>query len=224
MPQTLAMLHTSHVLIPSFSQLCEEILPDVDIFHMVDESLIKNTISAGALTKSTVRRMAALVSSARQGGADAVLLTCSSIGPGVATLRALFDFPVLRVDEPMAEEAVRIGGRIGVLATLQTTLEPTVALLREAARARSRNIELVPCLCEGAFDAILSGDAHTHHEIVAENLAELIRRVEVVVLAQASMAGVIQKLHPELKNVPVLSSPELAVKHAKAVFQEMARP
>ena len=33
----------------------------------------------------------------------------------------------------MAEEAVRMGPRIGVMATLRTTLEPTIAPLREKA-------------------------------------------------------------------------------------------
>ncbi|MGH9352285.1 MAG: aspartate/glutamate racemase family protein [Terriglobia bacterium] len=220
MPKTLAMLHTSHVLIPTFSQLCEDHLPAVEVFHLVDESLIKNTISAGRLMKSTIRRMESLIGSAREGGADAVMVTCSSIGPGVKVLRALFDFPILRIDESMADEAVRIGGKIGVLATLRTTLEPTVELLRETAAARSRRIELIPCLCEGAFDAILSGDNHTHHQIVAGSLLDLMRRADVVVLAQASMAGVVGTLQPDPGRVPVLSSPELAVRQAKELFQQ----
>jgi Asp/Glu/hydantoin racemase len=220
MSKTLAMLHTSHVLIPTFSELCEKNLPMIGAFHMVDESLIKNTIAAGKLTKATIRRMATLVASAREGGADAVMVTCSSIGPGVNALRTLFDFPILRIDEAMAEEAVRRGPRIGVLATLKTTLEPTVDLLRETAAARSRDVTVIPCLCEGAFDAILSGDDQTHHEIVAENLKDLMRRADVVVLAQASMAGVIQKLSSELRKVPVLSSPELAVKRAREVLMK----
>ena len=93
---------------------------------MTDESLIKNTIAAGGLTASTTRRMAAMVWSAREGGADAVMITCSSIGPGVKVLRQLFDFPIFRIDEAMAETATSKAHRIGVLATLQTTLDPSV--------------------------------------------------------------------------------------------------
>jgi Asp/Glu/hydantoin racemase len=223
MSVTLAMLHTSHVLIPKFAALCEVNLPKIDTFHMVDESLIRNTISAGHLTASTIRRMAILAESAREGGADAVMITCSSIGPGVKVLRMLFDFPLLRIDEAMADEAVRMGPRIGVLATLQTTLDPTLDLLREVSAADARKIELVPCLCQGAFDAILSGDAHTHHQIVAESLKQLTRQVDVVVLAQASMAGVIEELPSELKRVPILSSPEPAIRQAREVLQKMER-
>jgi Asp/Glu/hydantoin racemase len=142
MARKLAFIHTSHVLIPLFSQLAREILPDVEIFHMTDESLIRNTIAAGSLTKSTTRRVAAMIGLARDGGADAVMVTCSSIGPAIAVARQQFDFPILRIDEAMAEAAVHIGGRIGVAATLRTTLDPTVALLHQSANAAGKNMEI----------------------------------------------------------------------------------
>src|SRR6476646_2524348 len=110
MPKTLALIHTSAVLVPSFTSLCARFLPEATVFHMVDESLIKNTIAAGSLQKTTIRRLAALVDSASEAGADVVLVTCSSLGEGVKVARELFDFPVLRVDEPMAARAVEAGG------------------------------------------------------------------------------------------------------------------
>src|SRR3954447_16638089 len=113
MSKTFALIHTSPVLVPSFSSLCARLLPDSPVFHMVDESLIKNTIAAGSLQKSTVRRLVAHIDSAGQAGAGCVLVTCSSIGEGVKVARQLFDFPVLRIDEPMAERAVDVGPRIG---------------------------------------------------------------------------------------------------------------
>src|SRR5207248_7261683 len=50
--KTFALIHTSAVLVPSFSALCARFLPGFPVFHMVDESLIKNTIAAGYLQKS----------------------------------------------------------------------------------------------------------------------------------------------------------------------------
>ncbi len=218
MPQTLALLHTSHVLIPMFSELCEQMIPDVAIFHLVDESLIKNTVAAQGLAKTTVRRLLALIQNAREGGADAVLVTCSSVGPAVPVAREVFDFPVLRVDEAMAEEAVRLGVRVGVLATLATTLAPTVALLRQTAAAQSRHIDVVPCLCDGAFDAVIAGDNETHDHIVTAALVRLIDTVDVVVLAQASMAGVAERIPRDARAKPVLSSPRLAIGRARDVL------
>src|ERR1019366_10757611 len=126
---------TSPTLTPIFSALCAQFMPDTTIFHMVDESLIKDTIREGRLRRVTIRRLLAMIESAEMAGADAVMVTCSSIGAGVVLGQQLFDFPVIRVDEAMAEAAVRMGRRIGVMATLRTTAEPTIALLREKAQA-----------------------------------------------------------------------------------------
>ncbi len=215
---TLALLHTSPVLMPLFASLCDRWLPETRIFHVVDESLIKNTIQAGHLQKVTVRRLAALVGSAFDAGADAVLVTCSSIGPGVEVARQLYDRPVLRVDEPMARDAVWRGRRIGVLATLRTTLEPTSALVRAQARAAHRAIEIVECLCEGAFEAVLCGDTARHDRLVGEALTERMRDLDTIVLAQASMARVVAALPADALKTPVLSSPESGVRQVREIF------
>ena len=214
----IAYLHTSHVLIPMFTQLSKREMPEVEIFHLVDESLIKNTIREGRLTKNTIRRVLTMVESAHDGGAEAVVVTCSSIGPAASMARELFDFPVIRVDEAMAEQAVRTGRRIGVAATLKTTLEPTVRLIREKAAAAGREVSIVESLCAGAFEAVLAGDTATHDRMLAESLTRLVEDVDVVVLAQASMARIVQMLSPEVKRVPMLSSPELAVRSARAAL------
>jgi Asp/Glu/hydantoin racemase len=214
----LAFVHTSHVLIPLFSQLAKDHLSGVEVFHMSDESLIRNTMAAGGLTKPTTRRVLGMIGLARDGGADAVLVTCSSIGAAIPLARQQFDFPILRIDEALAEAAVRAGTRIGVAATVRTTLQPTIALLCETATAAQREIEIIPELCEGAFEAVLSGANARHDALVTAALANLRKRVDVVVLAQASMVRVLGEM--DLNNgAPILSSPELAVKSVRAVLQ-----
>src|SRR5438270_5943378 len=169
----LAFDHTSHVLIPMFTQLAKEHLSGLGTFHMADESLIKNTIAAGGLTKSTIRRLIAMIGSAHEGGADAVMVTCSSVGPAIAVARSQFDFPVLRIDESMAEAAVKSGRRIGVAATLRTTLDPTIALIQETADLERRTIDIVPALAEGAFEAVLAGDTARHDSLLTASLERL---------------------------------------------------
>lgn len=106
MSRTFALIHTSHVLIPTFAQLAKDLLPGFEVFHMTDESLIKNTIRSGHLTPDTRRRVCGMVGLAHDGGADAVMVTCSSIGPSVENARAVYDFPIFRIDEAMAEKAI----------------------------------------------------------------------------------------------------------------------
>lgn len=217
-PLTLALIHTSPTLVNIFSTLCQQHLPEAHHFHMVDESLIQDTISAGRLRKQTVRRLVNQIASAEEAGADAVLVTCSSIGPGVTIAQSLFDFPVLRIDEAMAEAAVSQAHTIGVLATLRTTLDPTLALLRQKAAEAGRPVELVECLCEEAFPAVLAGDTETHDRILRRALLEDLNGVDVIVLAQASMARVVATLAPGTLRAPVLSSPELAVLRARELL------
>jgi Asp/Glu/hydantoin racemase len=213
----LAFIHTSHILIPLFSKLAREILPEFETFHMTDESLIRNTIRAGHLTACTKRRLIAMIGSAREGCADAVMVTCSSIGEGAALARDLFDFPVLRIDEAMARAAVQLGKRIGVAATLQTTLDPTIRLLQETAIAGGSDIVVVPSLCQGAFEAVIAGDTARHDAMLIDSLNRLRSEVDVVVLAQASMARVVDQMHLN-EGPPMLSSPELALRHAREVL------
>lgn len=221
MAQTLALIHTSPTLTPMFSALCAVEMPNVAVFHMVDESLIKDTIRAGRLRGITIRRLLGQIASAEEAGADAVMVTCSSIGPGVALGQKLFEIPVIRVDEAMAEKAVRMGTRIGVAATLRTTLEPTIALLRDKAAECGREIEIVESLSCGAFDAVLAGDTQTHDQILREALIRDLNDVDLIVLAQASMARIVKELPAGALGAPVLSSPELAVRRVKQVLKNV---
>jgi Asp/Glu/hydantoin racemase len=224
MAQTLALIHTSPTLTPMFGALCAAEMPNVTVFHMVDESLIKDTIRVGRLRGVTIRRLLGQIASAEEAGADAVMVTCSSIGPGVALGQKLFEIPVVRVDEAMAEKAVHLGKRIGVAATLRTTLEPTVALLREKAAEAGREIEIVESLCSGAFDAVLAGDTQTHDRLLREALMRDLNGVDLIVLAQASMARIVKELPDGALSAQVLSSPELAVQRAREVLASRAAP
>lgn len=221
MAKKLALIHTATINASTITQLCKETMPDVEVFNIVDESLLKNTIEAQKLTPTTYRRLASYLESAEAAGADAILVTCSSIGPAVDAARPLVNIPVLRIDQAMADEAVRMGTRIGVIATLSTTLEPTAAIVQASAAAQGKDIEMITHLCTGAFEAVTSGDPATHDRLVTAGLKELMDKVDVIVLAQATMARVVDTLAPQEKRVPILSSPRLGVAAASAMMNAL---
>jgi Asp/Glu/hydantoin racemase len=216
----LGLIHTSATLVPVFQELCKKHLPDVNTFNIVDDSLIKEVISKGKLTPETSRRVVNYIGSAELAGADFILVTCSSIGAAVEGSAPLTRPPVLRVDQPMADLAVKTGSRIGVVATLTTTLEPTSDLVGRRARFAGKQVEIISHLCDGAFDALMNGDIKKHDAMVTDALLKLSGEVEVIVLAQASMARVINTFPDHGKNVPILSSPGLAIKHIAALIKE----
>jgi Asp/Glu/hydantoin racemase len=217
-PKTLALIHTSATLVQVFADLCNKYLPGVKTFNIVDDSLIKNTIACGALTASTSRRVVNYAGSAQEAGADFILFTCSSIGPAVETAATLTGVPVLRVDQPMADIAVQTGKRIGVIATLSTTLEPTTDLVKRRAVLAGKEIELVPLLCEGAFEALMAGNTATHDDKVSTALKQLSQQVDVILLAQASMGRVVDTLGEADKKIPILASPATAIQYIASIL------
>jgi len=214
----LGLVHTSATLVPVFAQLCKDKLPNVDVFNIADDSLVKGIREAGSLTATIARRVANYLESAELAGADYIMVTCSSIGPAVEAGAKLRGVPVLRVDQPMADKAVATGKRIGVIATLSTTLEPTADLIQRRAAVAGKKIELTSRLVDGAFEALMAGDGATHDAMVAAALKELSQQVDVIVLAQASMARVVDALSPADKRVPILASPGIAIEYLAAIL------
>lgn len=213
-----AMIHTSSTLEPVFERIRREKKLDVDLVHITDASVIQDVIADGAMTAATSTRVRKHIADAQQAAVDCILVTCSSIGVAVDEAQGGSHVPILRVDQPMADLAVRSGRRIGVLATLRTTLDPTCDLIRRRAEAAQKEVEIVARVCDGAFDAFRSGRMEDHDRAVLSALRELAGSVDVVVLAQASMARIVEQLPPGEVKAPILSSPSLAMDHLASIL------
>jgi Asp/Glu/hydantoin racemase len=212
------LLHTVTSLPAVFADLLPAEVGELDAVNIVDETLLRDTIEHGMLPR-TRRRVAAYAAFAEESGAAALLVTCSSIGEAAETARAHVGIPVFRVDAPMAAEAakaaatVRDGGRgrIGVLATFASTLQPTRDLLRR----EGGSAEIHASVCPGAADALRGGDMERHDEIVGAEVRRLATEADVLVLAQASMARVVAGLPAGEISVPVLTSPRSGVRQLR---------
>ncbi len=208
---SLALIHTVPGLIATFKPLVERELPQWSSFNIADESLLQNTIRDGVLSKKTMQRLSQYVFSAVDAGADAIVVTCSSLGGAVDAIRPLSSVPLFRIDRGMAMAAVERAERIGVLATLPTTLAPTSGLIKETAIAANRPCTIVDKLCAGAFDRLMKGDRAGHDDMVIAGFRELASSVDLIVLAQASMAQALSSIEDASHSIPVLSSPELGM-------------
>lgn len=205
----LGIVHTVSALAPTFAELAGELLPGTQTTVIADELLLKRTVRDEAIDDLTRDRLHGHIAALADFGVDAVLVTCSSVGGVVDDIARTATIPVHRVDRAMAERAVALGSKIGVLATLPTTLTPTTELVEAAAREAGRAVEVVSRLCDHAFAALDSGDRAGHDAILAHELDRLATEVEVVVLAQASMARIAAARPAD--GTTVLSSPRLAM-------------
>ncbi|MFL6055496.1 MAG: aspartate/glutamate racemase family protein [Actinoallomurus sp.] len=208
------LLHTVTSLPAVFADLLPAEVGTVDAVNIVDETLLRDTVEHGMLPR-TRNRVAAYAGFAEESGASAVLVTCSSIGEAAEEARAHVGIPIYRIDEPMAAEAVGAGRRVGVLATLAATLKPTRDLLVRKAAEREGSPEIHESVCPGAFEALRGGDPDRHDAIVAAEVRRMAAEVDVLVLAQASMARVVDALPAEQVPVPILTSPRSGVRQLR---------
>lgn len=203
-------------LVEPLTKLFKEHLPEVKLNHIADDSLIQEVIANNEVTPAVRRRLISYYNAAADSGADIVFNCCSSVGKVAEMGDLIAPITVFRIDGPMAEKAVREGKKIGVIATLPTTLEPTVALLRDKAAAAGVEIEVVEGLAKGAFGA----DKATHDGLIEQEAVKLADKVDVIVLAQGSMAAMEEKLRA-MTGKMVLSSPLLGVEGLRDHLREM---
>jgi Asp/Glu/hydantoin racemase len=217
--RTVVVVHTGPATVQPIKQQFQEILPDVRVVNIMDDSLLNDVMAAGHLTEAVTGRIFSYMQLGQQMGAVALLNACSSVGEAASAARAAISIPLIKIDEVMAEQAVAAGPRIGVVATVRTTLEPTVRLIKVKAAAAGRSIEVTEALAEGAFQALLDGKAELHDDIVKRAIRTVADKVDVIVLAQASMARLVSSL-ADMK-VPVLSSPQSGVEAVRAALAKL---
>ena len=205
---TLVLLHTAPVHVETFGALADELAPDVSVRHLVREDLLADARAMGLEARKVQDGIRAALMEIAQMGADTVLCTCSTIGGSAEDLGADCRLSVLRVDRAMAERAVTLGRHIVVAAVLESTMDPTMALVQEEADKLGADVHLEPRLIEGAWEEFEAGDLAGYIDTIVRDLSR-VSEGDVVVLAQASMAAAAARCG-EL-DILVLSSPRLGM-------------
>jgi len=220
MSKPLVFLHTSPAHVATFDALLAEVAPDVTARHLVDEDVLRQARDGGRLTAEMQQQVSRDIHELTDGGAAVILCTCSTIGGCAESYTGTQGSTILRVDRPMARRAVELGRRIILAATLASTLQPTAELIRDEAARAGKEIELIEVLCNGAWAKFEQGDREGYFAAIAEALREPAQQADVIVLAQASMAGVEPVAADAGIRIPVLSSPRLGLEAALAVLRQ----
>ncbi len=180
-------------------------LGDCEIINFADPSIIQDAVKAGYVTRYCAARLVSLYMDAINQDADAILNICSSVGDvadSSVPLAKLTGCPIVRIDTEMCREAVRLGKRIGVMATLQTTLNPTKNTVLREAMAMDKRVEMVDVLVEGGFGM----DPEQFMKLMEENAKKIADKVDVILFAQGSMAYAEEHIKNAIGK-EVLSSP-----------------
>ncbi len=195
------MLHTAEVHVATFDTLRETLAPGLALRHLVRPDWLAEARAGRA--EALRPQIAALIA-----GADGpVVCTCTTLGPLAEELGAL------RVDRPMMQQAARIGRRILMVYVLESTRAPSLGLLESLT---APGAEVRPLPLPEAWPLFETGDSAAFHAHIAEAIRTALRDggVDVVVLAQASMAGAAALLGD--LGLPVLTSPHQAMRALSA--------
>lgn len=222
MQHELAFLHTSAVHVPTFEALVQELAPGLGVHHQVEASLLAAAQQFGVSNAVVISDIKAAMQAAAASGARIVVCTCSSIGGVAERMSGTVDWQAARIDRAMADRAVTLGPRILLVAALESTLLPTTELLQESATALNKPVAIRNLWVEDAWAFFQQGDSESYRQSIASAVRLELKKstaIEVVVLAQASMAAVALELQDLDKEV--LSSPRLGVAHAISLLQSM---
>lgn len=209
----IAVIHTTSATINSIDSLIKEKMNDTEIINFLDDSILKD-MAAGEHYQLVEKKWFTYAEFAEESGADAVLSACSTVGEIAEAANEKLKIPVYRIDEAMAVKAVESGNKIAVFATLPSTLMPTKRLVERKAREDRKACTVTENLVEGAYQRLMSGDKEGHDKAIADAVLKVIDLVDVVVLAQASMASALSAMNKEQMS-KVLTSPESGIELLK---------
>ena len=213
-------IHTVGSLEPVFGALAAELLPGTAVEHVVDEGLLAEAIAAGRVPETTAARLERRVGEARRGGSDLVVVTCSSMGPAVDAIVERTGWPVMRVDAAMVDRALDLGR--SDRRARDAAHDPGAhgcARARAGDGARGERRHGHEPARRGRLRGPQGGRSRTPRRARPGGIRDLIGSVDVIVLAQASMARVAEQLGDQAAGTPILASPRLGVERAAALLR-----
>lgn len=199
----------------------ESMIPEVEILQIGDDTIRQRNRAASPETVpragflTFVRHAKAL----QDAGCQMVLLTCPILAQAVELARPFFDIPLLQLNRPMMDLAVRRGGRVGLVATQAAVIPPSERLLRVAAAEAGADITVEAVLCSAAGRALSAGDQRKYADLLRGEIERLAPDVDSIVLSQVSM--ILLENHLEGICVPVYTSPRTGFERVRSMLEAM---
>lgn len=216
---TVALIHATPASMAPAHAAFAELFPKARLWNLLDDLLISEAEAAGGLTPQLRHRMRTLIRHAVDGGADAILLSCSMYGPVASAVAAEYPQPVLPSDHALFDEVGRSRARrVTVLGPIATGVADTVARMRERLGAVHPDPPTVRgIVVDGAREASVAGDFGTLGELMARSAQEVAPTTDLIVLGQFSLAPALASAQAAVP-IPVLSPPHLAARVLQGHF------
>jgi len=219
----LGIIHAALITTRAVQKYIDEVVPEIEVVHYVDDTIQCTNFACepGTIPRKNLYKFVQAAMSQEEYGVDLILLACSTFNRAVEYARPMIATPMLQIDRPMMDLAVREGKRIGLLATVPTTVPASERLLKKAAEDAGKSIEITTRLCSEAFAVLKAGETEKHNQMLMTEIDALSGKVDAIVLAQLSMSA----LEPKLTStkVPVYNSGRTAFNRIRQMLEEGAR-
>jgi len=189
-------IHTTRVVIEPIHNVVTSKLPNIDLVHFLDESILITLKQYKGINDEIITRVREMAKSAERAQCNTIVVTCSSISPCVGKMRKIVSIPIIKIDEPMIKWAVTNFNKIGIVMTNPTTLIPSIELVEEVSTQLGKSIKIKNRICKNAFKKLKNGDIEGHDKEVIRAVEKLLNEdAEVVLLAQVSISRVLRKIN-----------------------------
>lgn len=213
----IAVVYTSMGSVEMLKKEFSTNIPGCELSNIVDDGLMREINRDGRVNAAVRHRLMHYFEGAAAICPDIIVCACSSVGDIAQMADSMLAVPVVRIDHAMIKKALEKGNRIGVLASVSSTLTPTVDYIYELAKKAGRKVEVIAEVAKGAYEANCAGDLQKHDAMITECAKAIADKVDVIILAQGSMSRLEEPLST-LLNMPVLSSPHLCVLQVKEML------
>ena len=219
--KTLGIIHAAVFTAQTVQKYIDEILPEVSVMHLGDDTVQRDNLAAevGTIPKVNYFKFATYARFLQEAGVDLILLGCSTFNRAIEYARPMIDIPMLQIDRPMMDLAVQDGSRVGLLATLPSTVPSSERLLRLAAEEAGKDVEIKTVLSSEAFKVLRAGHPDKHNEILLEEIEKLSKEVDAIVMAQVSMSVLESRLTDT--RVPVYNSGRTGFSKAREILEAL---
>lgn len=212
--KSIALIHTVKPVLNTFDVMLRDIIDEeIKIHNLFDDFLANNPNEICEFTIDNSNRLFNDIKSAELTGADVIVVTCSTLTPIVEKIRPFIKTPIIAIDDAMTKKAVNSGNKILILATAGSTEQPLRNKLDVDAKVIKKEIVVDFISNKEAFIEMKLNNMETHDKILLD-VAKDIKGFDCIVLAQASMAHLDNKIQ-EICKVPVFANTSLCLEEIK---------
>jgi len=209
----IALLSATKVSLEPIEQAFREVTTEVELFHLLDSSLLPMLKVEKKITPKIIQRFVKLIDLAVSADARAVLFTCSAFNNLADMLQPLYNIRLFRSDEAMLNQAIDYE-KVGLV----STVAETPVALKSYMRKKTPSIQIESVVDDGVLDLLNTGLKEEHDERVRKMIDQLKGKVDVIILSQYSIAHVKEQTS---LDVPILTAPDASAKQCAEYLQKL---